>query len=578
MATVERFEDLRVWKDAREIAGIIYRLAQKFPAHEQHRLASHIERAAVSTMSNIAEGFERGTSKSFINFLHIAKRSNSEVRSLAYVALDLGYVTPDESDDLIQRCATLSRRLYTFIEHLKTTPIEGHNFLQKTDPVWRLEPQIYQIPYGKSTLEFTLPPGMRGDIVTSRPVEPLEDVEAAIAEALADPVDSPPLRALVQPGEADSLKVCIVFTDITRASPDHLLAPALLDELAASGVRDEHVTLLCGIGMHRPSTDEEKIVKLGRDVVERYRVIDNEPQNPAALVDLGVTPGGVPVSAHRAAVEADLLIATGLVEPHQYAGYSGGRKTVAVGAAGEALIAHTHGPAFVDDADTRLGRIEGNPFHEAITEAARRAGLRFILNVVLDDEKRVVCVKAGEPEETHRQLVAFARSIYEAPIPHQYDVVVGGVGFPKDANLYQASRAASYLFFAPTPVVKPGGFVIVPARCEEGAGDGVGEQRFLAAMRDAPDVQHILDDARKHGYPPGQQRAFVMAKVLEGARVVIVGSERPDVVTACKMTPVETMEEALALAARELGGAAEGRPLDVLVVPHALLTLPVVSS
>ena len=237
------------------------------------------------------------------------------------------------------------------------------------------------------------------------------------------------------------------------------------------------------------------------------------------------------------------------------------------------LVAHTHGPAFVDHPGTRLGRIEGNPFDAAVTDAARRAGLRFILNVVLDDEKRVVCVKAGEPVETHRQLVAFARSIYEVTIPHQYDVAIGGVGFPKDANLYQASRAASYLFFAPTPVVKPGGFLIIPARCEEGAGDGVGEQRFLTAMRNAPDVQFILDDARQHGYPPGQQRAFVMAKVLERARVVIVGSERPDVVVACKMTPAETMEEALALAASELGD-----DLSVLIVPHALLTLPVVSE
>jgi nickel-dependent lactate racemase len=270
-------------------------------------------------------------------------------------------------------------------------------------------------------------------------------------------------------------------------------------------------------------------------------------------------------------VEADLLIVTGLVEPHQYAGYSGGRKTVAVGAAGERLITHTHGPAFVDHAGTRLGRIKGNPFHEAISEAARRAGLRFILNVVLDDEKRVLKVAAGEPEAAFQELVAFARSVCEVDIPHQYDVAIGGVGYPKDANLYQASRAASYLFFAPTPVVKAGGFLIIPARCEEGAGEGVGEQRFLAAMRDAPDVQFILDDAREHGYPAGQQRAFVMAKVLEQARVVIVGSECPDVVAACKMTPAATMEEALALAGRELGPG-----LDVLIVPHALLTLPVV--
>ncbi len=436
-----------------------------------------------------------------------------------------------------------------------------------------MEASEYQVPYGQTSLSFELPPGMTGTVVASKPANPLGDVEAAIQEALRRPVNSPSVRELVGRGDAASLKTCIVFTDITRASPDHLLVPALLRELEVAGVRDENITLLCGIGMHRPSTPEEKVTKLGQAVVDRYCVIDNEPQNADALVDLGVTDGGVPVSAHRAAVEADLLMATGLVEPHQYAGYSGGRKTVAVGAAGEPLIAHTHGPAFVDHPGTRLGRIEGNPFHEAVTEAARRAGLDFILNVVLDDEKRVVRVKAGEPVETHRRLVEFARAIYEVEIPHRYDVVIGGAGYPKDANLYQASRAASYLFFAPTPVVKPGGFLIVPAPCEEGAGEGVGEQRFFEAMRDAPDVQAILCDAREHGYPPGQQRAFVMAKVLEEARVVIVGSECPGVISACKMTPAATMEEALALASREIGDQ-----LSVLVVPHALLTLPVVQQ
>jgi nickel-dependent lactate racemase len=276
---------------------------------------------------------------------------------------------------------------------------------------------------------------------------------------------------------------------------------------------------------------------------------------------------------HRAVVETDLLIATGIVEPHQYAGYSGGRKTVAVGAAGEALIAHTHGPAFVDNPGTRLGQIEGNPFHDAVTEAARRANLRFILNVVLDDDKRILRVTAGDPELAFQDLVQFAKSVYEVPIHQQYDIAIGGVGFPKDANLYQASRAPSYLFFAPAPVVRPGGYFIIPARCEEGAGAGVGEQRFFAAMRDAPDVQFILDDARRNGYPPGQQRAFVMAKVLEQSNVVIVGSECPELVAACKMIPAATMEEALTLAASKLGPAC-----DVLIVPHAMLTLPVLQA
>lgn len=426
---------------------------------------------------------------------------------------------------------------------------------------------MYRIPYSRTYLEFTLPAGMRATVVESRPVPPLGDPEAAIAEALSRPIGSLPLRELARPGD----RVCIVFTDITRASPDHLLVPAILRELEAAGVRDEDITLLCGIGMHRPSTPEEKAAKLGAEVVARYRVIDNEPRNPQALVDLGVTPGGVPVQVHRAAVEADLLIATGIVEPHQYAGYSGGRKTVAVGAAGEALIAHTHGPAFIDHPGTRLGRIEGNPFHEAVTEAARRAGLRFILNAVLDDEHRILRVAAGDPEAAFLELVAFARTVYEVPIPQQYDVAIGGVGYPKDINLYQASRAPSYLHFAPTPAVRKGGYYIIPARCEEGAGEGVGEQRFFAAMRDAPDIRSLLDDARRHGYPPGQQRAFVVAKVLEEAQIIIVGSTHPEVVAACKMIPADTMEEALEIVVRDLGA-----DLDVLIVPHALLTLPVV--
>ena len=289
---------------------------------------------------------------------------------------------------------------------------------------------MYTVPYGKETIQFSLPSCMRVAQAVSKPVRPIENKQAAVAEALAHPVGAPPLREIARPGN----RVCIVFTDITRSCPDDLLVPPILAELKAAGVRDEDITLLCGIGMHRASTHEEKIAKLGAGIVAHYRVIDNEPQNPAALVDLGKTAGGVPVSVHRSVIESDLVIATGIVEPHQYGGYSGGRKTLAVGAAGEELIAYSHGPAFVDHPGTRLGRIEGNPFHEAITEAARRAGLRFILNVVLDDEKRLLRVTAGDPEAAFQDLVAFARSVYEVPIPQQYDIAIGGVGFPKDCQ------------------------------------------------------------------------------------------------------------------------------------------------
>lgn len=425
----------------------------------------------------------------------------------------------------------------------------------------------YRVPFDTGELTFELPLGWQATVVESNRVPPIKDVAAAVAGAVRNPVNSPPLQALASPGDT----VCIVFTDITRASPDFVLVPPVLAALEEAGVRDEDITLLCGIGLHRPSTPEEKVAKLGQEVVDRYRVLDNEPLNSDALVDLGQTESGIPLSVHRLAYESDLLIATGIVEPHQYAGYSGGRKTLAVGAAGEPMIAYTHGPQMLDHPGTRLGRIEGNPFHEAITEAARRAGLRFIVNVVQDDQKQVVYVRAGEPEATFQELVGLARVLYEVPVPQQYDVAVAGVGYPKDANLYQASRAASYLFFAPTSVVRPGGVFIVPAPCGEGAGEGVGEQRFLHAMQEAPSIQHILDDARRHGYPPGQQRAFVMAKVLECNPVIVVGAEDPSLLQSAKFLTAPTMQDAFAMV-----GARLGDNLDALIVPHALLTLPIV--
>ncbi len=286
-----------------------------------------------------------------------------------------------------------------------------------------------------------------------------------------------------------------------------------------------------------------------------------------------VATGGVPLVVHRAACEADLLIATGIVEPHQYAGYSGGGKTVAIGAGGTATIEATHFPAMVEHPRTRLGVIADNPFRAAVHESARRAGLRFIVNVIQDDSGREVHVRAGAPEAAFDELVGLARRLYEAPVAGRFDAAVAGVGYPKDVNLYQATRAASYLFFAPVCPVVPGGAIIVPAACGEGAGMGAGELAFKHIMRDAPSVAAILADAREHGYPAGGQRAFIMAKVMLEHAVIIVGARDPGVVRDAKMDSARTMEEAFALVAGRLG-----RPGNVLVVPHALLTLPMLSG
>src|SRR5256885_14808490 len=153
---------------------------------------------------------------------------------------------------------------------------------------------------------------------------------------------------------------------------------------------------------------------------------------------------------------------------------------------------------FLEDPGVRLGRIDGNPFHETIREIARRAGLRFCLNVVTDDRERVVAVAAGDPDAVLSDLAAKAAALYTRPIPKQYDIVIAGVGHPKDVNLYQASRAATYLRFAPTPVVREGAAIVIPARLEEGAGDAPGEQRFLSAFGPPASRPAAVEKPRRH--------------------------------------------------------------------------------
>ena len=429
--------------------------------------------------------------------------------------------------------------------------------------------QRFYVPFGRGAIEFALPPGLTGAVVESKRAAPLPDPASAALAAVAAPLDAPPLRALAQ----GKRRVCIAVTDATRACPDHLLVPPLLAELTAAGVPDEAITILVAVGVHRPSTEAEKRDKLGAAIVDRYRVVDHDATDEANLVPVAAGPGGVPIRLNRLAVEADLLLATGVVEPHQYAGYSGGGKTVAIGCADEAVIAHTHGPAMLDQPGTRLAQLAGNPFQAAVREVARAVGLAFVGNAVLDDAGRVVAIAYGAPEAVQDHLAGIAGDLYTVPIPRQVDIAVAGVGHPKDANLYQASRAATYLQFAPTPMVRRGGVIILPASCPEGAGEGDGERRFLASMERAARPADVVARARAVGIRPGEQRAYVVASMLQDVTVIVAGAERPDAVRAVGFVPVETIDQALATAAKIVGV-----PDTVLIVPHALLTLPIVAS
>lgn len=428
---------------------------------------------------------------------------------------------------------------------------------------------------------MNLPPDWPVTILEPHFAAPI-NLEREVGAALADPLQSQRLTELANP----HARVCIVFTDATRACPDQILVPAILRELAAAGVPDDHITLLCATGLHRASTREEKTAKLGQAVVERYRVLDHEARHceprsgeAISLTELGLLRrekmrlAMTDCRVNPLLLESDLIIATGVVEPHQYAGYSGGGKTVVIGCGGERTIEYTHGPHFLNQLGVRLGRVEGNPFQQFVREAAETIGLKFVVNVVLNGDGEPVAVRAGHPIVVHDALIKIARSGHEVAVDRLYDLIITKVDPPKDVNLYQASRAATYIGLSAAPPLREGGVLIIEARCPEGAGQGVGEQRFYEALSNATDLHQLLGDFRRGGCRAGEQRAFMLAQVLLKYHVIIAGSVCPEAVTACKMMAADSLAAALDRA-REI----IGRPTSVLYLPHPLQTVPIALS
>ncbi len=417
----------------------------------------------------------------------------------------------------------------------------------------------YEVPFGAGTLTFEVPAGLEVEVVAEPRAPEVPAGEAARA-ALASPAGSPPLAELAR-GARDAV---IVVPDATRPVPTAEILPAFLDAFAAGGLGPDRVTVVVALGLHRGLADAERRALLGPALDRGVRVLEHDARGP--MRDLGTGPHGTPMRVNERVAAAGLVTAIGCLEPHAYAGYSGGWKTVGIGCAGEETVGWTHSPRFLDHPRCRLGVVEGNPFREAVAETGRRAGLRFTLNLVPGLGGGVIAAAAGEPEAVFRRLVPAAEQAYATPVSCAADVAVAGVGAPKDANLYQASRAATNLVLGPYEAVREGGTIVIPAPCGEGVGRGAGEIQFAAALRRG--AAAVLAD-RERVFRPGEQRAYVVAKVLASRRIVVVGSSIPDAdLRALGIEPARTVEEALAAAA-----ACGARRL--LFVPHALRALPV---
>lgn len=335
--------------------------------------------------------------------------------------------------------------------------------------------------YGKGTLDVTLPAGCVPTIIRKRPMPVLEEPAAAIADALASPVNSLPLRAAAR----GALKACILICDITRPVPNGLFLQPLIRELLAAGVPATGITVLVATGLHRPNEDAELLELVGDPwVMNTVNVVNHFARDDSAHVLLGHTPRGTVVRLDRRLVEADIRIATGLVEPHFMAGWSGGRKVIAPGVAHAETITTFHNAAFMAHPLATNCVLDGNPLHEEQLAIMKMLGGALALNTAIDEERRLAFVNFGEIVTSHLAAVAFVRAFAEVPVERRFHTVVtSAAGYPLDKTYYQTVKG----MVGPLGILASGGNLIIASACSEGMGSAhyVEAQRRLMSLGEA---------------------------------------------------------------------------------------------
>ena len=413
------------------------------------------------------------------------------------------------------------------------------------------------LAYGQGHLPIELP-DHRTTVVAPSHTPGLADERAAVLAALDQPAGCRPLRDWIKPGD----RVCIGFTDITRATPNDRLIPWLLEYLAF--VPREQITLLNSLGTHRPNTRAELEKLLSPAVVRDYRVINHEPENPAALVQFGTTRDGTPALINRELAEADVRIITGFIEPHFFAGFSGGPKGIMPGLAGLETVMSNHGEKNIGDPRSTFGVTVGNPIWEEMRDIALRIGPSFLLNVSLNEERRITGVFAGDLLGAHKLGCEFIRKSAMQRVKAPFEIVVTtNSGYPLDQNLYQGVKGMS----AGARILQPGGTLILACECREGVPAKSPLDQLLRSAKSPAEILALL--ATPGFVRPEQWQAQIQALIQRQAKVLLYSSLPDETVRACHLTPCHDISAAVNEKLRELGPEAR-----VAVLPQGPLTIP----
>jgi nickel-dependent lactate racemase len=413
-----------------------------------------------------------------------------------------------------------------------------------------------ELAYGRGHLPIEMPE-QRTTIIEPSHNPGLSDEQASVLQALDNPIGAPALKDWIKSGS----RVCIVFTDITRATPNDRLIPWLLKYLSAA--QPHQITLLNGLGTHRPNTRAELERLLTPAVVNAYRVLNHEPENPKALVAFGTTQDGTPAFLNRHVVEADVRIITGFIEPHFFAGFSGGPKGIMPGVAGLDTVMSNHGARNIADPNSTFGVTEGNPIWEEMRDIALRPGSSFLLNVALNERREITGVFAGDLLEAHRAGCEFVRNSAMQPVKAPFDLVVTtNSGYPLDLNLYQAVKGMS----AGARILKPGGTLIMACECSDGVPNGSSFDRLL---RSASNPEEVLSRLASGSVQPDQWQAQIQALLQRKARILLHSSLSDDQVRAAHLVPCSDIQSTVG---QFLSKSTNGTRIGVL--PQGPLTIP----
>jgi nickel-dependent lactate racemase len=418
---------------------------------------------------------------------------------------------------------------------------------------------IVPIAYGRGELPVSLPAD-RTSVIAPSHRERLEDERHALWAALDGPTGCPALRSLPL---ADS-RICIVFTDITRPTPNDRLIPWLLDYLIEAGAEAASITLLNSTGTHRANTRAELEGMLTPAVVERFRIVNHDCEKAEDLAQFGYTSTGAKALINRELVESDIRIVTGFIEPHFFAGFSGGPKGIMPGVAGLETVMSNHGARHIADPNAAFGITAGNPIWEEMRDIALRIGDSFLINVTLNDERGITAVFAGDLLQAHHAGIEFVRSTAMQPVDDLFDIVItSNSGYPLDMNLYQGVKGMS----AAARIVKPGGLIIIACECSEGVPAGSPFDRLL---RETSGPEEILALLMQPGFQRAEQwQAQIQSLISKRARILLYSNLQPDSVRAAHLTPCADISATVIDELKRLPSDAR-----IAVLPQGPLTVP----